>query len=347
MKPLFLALASAALALPHSAGAAKGPDPLFAGTEMIQLSIRAPFDQIRASAPKSEAMFDGSLSVAGAREAHPIKVAARGITRRKRETCSFPPLRMELAEQPPAGSLFHRQKRLKLVTHCQPAESFQQHVLLEYAAYQLMNVLTPRSLRVRLAQIDYLEPDGDKPFLRRMGFLIEDADAAARRNGLEEADTGNIRVSQLSPKDAARYAVFQYLIGNLDWSMDAGPPGSQCCHNSKLLGARKDAATSLIPVPYDFDFSGLVDAPYAVPPDQVPVASVRTRRYRGYCRHNAEARQIAAEVRSASGSLQAVISQLPQLPDRPRRKASAYLQESLSHLETDRELQSKLLKTCL
>ena len=39
-------------------------------------------------------------------------------------------------------------------------------------------------------------------------------------------------------------------------------------------------------MPYDFDYSGLVDAPYAVPPDSIHLANVRVRRYRGFCLHN-------------------------------------------------------------
>ncbi len=35
---------------------------------------------------------------------------------------------------------------------------------------------------------------------------------------------------------------------------------------------------------YDFDFSGLVDAPYAMPDGRLPIKSVRQRLYRGMCR---------------------------------------------------------------
>jgi hypothetical protein len=341
------ALAFAAQLLIGQAAAARPPDPLFAAAEPIRLTISGPFGAIRRGAERSTDVHEASLTLAGAAaETHSIRLSARGITRRRREICAFPPLRIEFAQASAATSLFHGQRRLKLVTHCRVAETFQQFVLLEYAAYRLLNVLSPRSLQVRLAAIDYVETGADAPFASRLGFLIEDIDDAARRNGLVEIDAGNIAVSRLSPRDAARFAVFQYMIGNLDWSMNAGPPGSQCCHNAKLLGAA-GAVTGLIPVPYDFDHSGLVDAPYATPPAQVSVTSVRTRRYRGYCIHNQEARAAAGEARAARAALQAALDAIPQVDERSRDRASAYLAGFFEDVGSAEEISSRLLKTCL
>ena len=113
----------------------------------------------------------------------------RGITRLRRETCQFPPLRVEFAAPPPATSLFGGQRRLKLVTHCRPGDGFQQHLLLEYAAYRLYNLLTPASFRARLATIDYVDDNGD-PVASRVGFFIEDKDDVGRRIGLRSAAVG-------------------------------------------------------------------------------------------------------------------------------------------------------------
>ena len=71
----------------------------------------------------------------------------------------------------------------------------------------------------------------------RYGFFIEDADDVAKRNGQERLRaTERISPSQLDPAAAARFAVFQYMISNLDWAMTAAPAGQDCCHNSRLLG---------------------------------------------------------------------------------------------------------------
>ena len=110
-------------------------------------------------------------------------------------------------------------------------------MLLEYSAYRLYNLLTPQSFRARLANIDYVDDSG-KPVVSRVGFFIEDFDDVARRNGMVKPQTPDrIPAAQLEPRGSARFAVFSYMIGNLDWSMRAGPAGEGCCHNGRLLAS--------------------------------------------------------------------------------------------------------------
>jgi hypothetical protein len=270
-------------------------------------------------------------------------LSARGLTRRLKLTCSFPPLRVEFAQKPPETSLFAHQSRLKLVTHCQSPEGFQQHMLLEYSAYRIFNLISPVSFRVRLATVDYAEPSG-RVSVSRYGFFIEDMDDTARRNGMTRAQVGDrILSSQLEPRQAARVALFEYMIGNLDWSMRAGPKGEPCCHNSRLLAGK---GPLLVSMPYDFDYSGLVDAPYAIPPEGIPVRSVRTRYYQGYCRFNSEVVAAAAEFRAKRPAIEALFRQIP-LTERPRAKALAYLADFFAQIATNDTLQAKILKNCV
>ncbi|MEO5972822.1 MAG: hypothetical protein ABIP91_05620, partial [Sphingomicrobium sp.] len=153
--------------------------------------------------------------------------------------------------------------------------------------------------------------------------------------------------ASLSPPHAARSALFQYMIGNLDWSMRAGPAGEPCCHNSKLAGASRSPTGMLVPIPYDFDFSGLVDAPYAEPPDQLHVSSVRNRLYRGYCRHNKEALAAAAELRARRGELLGELDRIPGLEPATRRKAAAFLGGFFNDIASDATVGAKLLKSCV
>lgn len=105
--------------------------------------------------------------------------------------------------------------------------------------------------------------------------------------------SGRLTIAQHDASAAARAVLFFHLIANHDWSMLDGPEG-ECCHNGKLLGAEKTAAAGLVYAPYDFDYSGFVDAPYAAPPDGYDITSVRTRYYRGACALNAEVTKAAA-----------------------------------------------------
>lgn len=325
--------------------AAQGPvTPLFASDAPIQFTIQGPINSIVRSAERSPTTVPATLSLAGSTEVHAIRLTPRGISRRRKETCDFPPLRVELAQPAAATSLFKGQRRLKLVTHCRSSSGFQQHLLLEFAAYRMFNLLTPLSYRARLATVSYVEANG-KNLTTRLGFFIEDLDDVARRNGMRPAVVGDrISSQQLEARQAARVALFQYMIGNLDWSMRAGPAGEGCCHNSRLLSG---ATAAMVPVAYDFDYSGMVDAPYAIPPEQFRVNSVRTRVYQGYCRHNGAAVAAAAEFRAARPSIEALFSQIPAMEDRTRRKALSYLSRFFEDIATDQSLQSRVLKGCM
>ena len=286
------------------------------------------------------------LRVAEREESHAIRISARGHSRRRRESCSFPPLRIEFLSPPGNGSLFRGQERLKLVTHCRPAESFQQHLLLEYAVYRLLNVLTPKSFRVRLARVDYVEAGRPNSVLSRYGFFVEDVDDVARRNRLQEMEGGNVAFVRLSAADTARFAIFQYMIGNVDWSAHAGPAGRDCCHNSRLLRTGPESASGLVPVPYDFDQSGMVDVPYAVVPPSLPLRSIRERRYRGYCIHNAEVQAAAAEARAARSSLERTLIDVPGLEPGTRRRAMSYMARFFDDVATSQRVSSRLLNDC-
>ncbi|MCL6699779.1 hypothetical protein LZ496_13435 [Sphingomonas sp. NSE70-1] len=251
---------------------------------------------------------------------------------------------MEFTQKPAASSLFDGQKRLKLVTHCKSAGTFEQQLLVEYAAYPMLNVLTPLSFRARLLSVEYTEPSG-KFSQTKWGFFIEDLDDVAKRNGLTEAKVGaRITVPQLEPRQAGLAAMFEYMIGNLDWSLRAGPEGEVCCHNAKLLTGN---GPSLTPVIYDFDYSGMVDRPYAIPPEGIKVRSVRQRMYRGHCRHNQQALAAAAEFRNKRGEIEAVFNQIQPMSERTKAKALAYLATFYEDIATDEAVRTNLLKTCL
>ena len=336
-------LGLALLATSSAAYAQGAPKPLFNSEAPIRFTIQGPVNSIARKAAKSVEPEAATLSLTAPAETHPIRLSARGLSRRTGGICDFPPLRVEFTQPPPATSLFSGQRRLKLVTHCKSSGGHQQHVLMEYSAYLLLNQLTPLSHRVRLATVDYADANG-KPIISRYGFFIEDLDDVARRNGLSEARVGDrIIASQLDPSHAARTALFMYMIGNLDWSMRAGPAGEGCCHNSRLLSG----GPALTPVAYDFDYSGLVDAPYAIPPAQIRVRSVRQRHYMGYCRHNNAVLAAAAEFRARRPALEAVYSQVPGLSEGSRHKALSYLGSFFNNIASDAAVRSNLLKDCL
>lgn len=339
------------IALAAQSGGNSGPKPptrLFADDRPVQVTLRGPISAIVRTPAPSRAARPATLAVvAPAAETHSILLSPRGLTRRQKEACSFPPMRVEFTTKPPKTSLFERQKRLKLVTHCRNPNSHQQYVLLEYAAYRLLNEIHPASLRVRLGTFDYVEENG-RSNAAKLGFFIEDPDDAAKRNRLSEVRLASrINAMQLDPAAAARAALFEYLIGNVDWSMRAGPAGDTCCHNFRLFGPAAQSQSALVPVPYDFDASGLVNAPYAAPPEGLGLSSVRERRYRGYCIHNAQVLATAAEFRAKRERLLAILASIPGLEEDRKRSAAAYVEGFYRDIATDEDVRKRLLKTCI
>ena len=326
----------ASLVLGAASPALAGPTtPLFASDTPIQLRIQGPIASLVGN--RSEASRPGTMVADGV--TYSIALSPRGITRRTSDICDFPPLRVTLTRAAPAGSLFEHQRRLKLVTHCKRATDFQQKVLLEYAAYRLYNLMTPQSFRARLANIDYVDESG-RPFISRVGFFIEDFDDVAKRNDMRDARQGSlVPLQQIDATAGGRFAVFEYMISNYDWSMRAGPKGEECCHNGRLLSG---TAAGFVPVPYDFDFSGLVSAPYAGPPESVPISNVRQRNYRGYCSHIAPARVAAAQIAAQRASYLGLFATIPGLDAKNQARAASFIQGFFADVDS-----GKIFKGCV
>jgi len=322
-------------------------DPLFASDDIIKIRIDAPFSTLVRRSKKSTTPYPARLTLEGATpESHAITLAARGKSRRTRGYCKFPPLRVKFTDKPAKTSFFKGQKSLKLVTHCNKGSQYQNVNALEYSIYKMYNVLTPQSLDVRMAQIDYVNTKNGEIYATRYGFFIEDMDDAAKRNGMKELDLPKISGAQLDPAAAARASLFNYMVSNLDFSMTKGPEGSDCCHNGKLMGATKTSTRGLVYVPYDFDQTGFVNAPYATTPDGIKAKSVRTRIYRGYCAHTPAVKAQVASFLQNKDRITRVIYDVSVLDDPSRASAATYLNAFFETLQDPKKMQRNLFNKC-
>jgi hypothetical protein len=200
----------------------------------------------------------------------PMNIKTRGHFRKDKGNCNYPPLMLDLSKsnQPPS-SLFYKQNKLKLVMPCQGDE----YVIREWLVYKLYNLITPKSFRTRLVRVT-LDDASKKKQTSFYGILLEDEKQMAQRNHVVIVEK-----KLLNPQNAEKDAflamtVFEFMIGNTDWSV-------QYLQNIKLVAA--DASAVPTTVPYDFDHSGMVNAPYAHPAEELEMGSVMERRYRGYC----------------------------------------------------------------
>jgi hypothetical protein len=193
----------------------------------------------------------------------------RGHFRKQKENCGYPPLLLHFTKSDTLqASVFKEQKKLKLVMPCQGDE----YVVHEWLVYKLYNLITPKSFKARLTRVT-LADDKSKKNTSFYGILLEEEEQMATRNN-EVSVNRKINPQSIQQQDFLTMAMFQYMIGNTDWS-------TQYLQNIKLIAP--DSATLPSPVAYDFDHAGIVDAPYALPAEELRMSSVRERRYRGYC----------------------------------------------------------------
>jgi len=204
-----------------------------------------------------------------------IRLRARGNFRK--DECIFPPVFLNFKTDPLENSELKGIKKVKMVTHCTTSKASQNYVLKEFLAYKFYNILTDNSFRVRLLNIEYVDTGKKKKNYRRYGFLIEPQELLARRTNAIEINPEIIFGTNILDKDADRVALFQYMIGNTDWRFKGG-------HNMKYIKSLDQLTDKVIPVPYDFDFSGLVDTYYSIPQPWTGIKDVTEREYTGYYR---------------------------------------------------------------
>jgi len=201
----------------------------------------------------------------------PIKIKTRGHFRKIPYNCKYPPILLNFKKSSiPKSSFFAGQDKVKLVTPCQ-GEKF---VIYEYLVYKLYNLITPRSFKVRLVKIIFQDTVKNKSSIPYYGMLIEEEKQMAMRNQSSSLEKIGLRPEGTKKEDFLKMAVFEYMIGNTDWSV-------QFQQNIKLI--RTDSTSLPIVIPYDFDHAGIVRAPYSSPAPELELSSTLQRRYRGYC----------------------------------------------------------------
>jgi hypothetical protein len=330
-------LSSTLVALPQG----QDTPPLFASTEPIALSLVADFEAIRSDRhdPAEERPALVVLGADASGDTVEAQLRARGDFRRDPGICALPPLRLNLKKKQADGTAFEGQDKLKIVVPCRPAlDAYEQYVLTEYTIYRMYRLITEASFQVRLARVTFVDTSGqDEPFTR-WAFFIEDDDALAARLGGEKLDIPegkHVRVSYLDARQATLAAVFQYMIGNTDWADDA-------VHNVELVQAHG----AIRVVPYDFDFSGLVNAPYAIPDPKLGTKTVRERLYRGWCRPGLEAEAILRPFRENREAIVATVTETPGVTAERADAALAYLEEFWDSIETTERAERRMFRDC-
>jgi hypothetical protein len=334
-------LAAALLSVSACAVAAaetmRAPDPLFDSDELLRITLTGPFRTISRDGDEDPERRPGTLSYTaadGSTVTFSAELEPRGKSRRDRKICTFPPLWVRLDKDEIDDTLFDKQKRLKLVTHCRSSKSFQDYVVKEYLVYRVFNQLTDASFRVRLLEVTYVDSERDDS-VTRYGFFIEHKDRLAKRLGRELMEPAErIPTASLDPDQAAISELFQFMVSNTDFSMIAPPIDDVCCHNSVLFDAGEGM---YLPVPYDFDRTGLVNPPNGLPDANLGQRSFRDRVYRGFCRDQAVADAALEKTRAKRSAIEGVIRDQRELSDRAKDQALRYIASYYDIIDDERK----------
>ena len=338
-----------------AAAVAQEPEPaagyegvLFKSHEPLTLTIEAPFRSIFRERGQESSYHDAALRFDGPDGTEvvlDIGVRTRGKFRLQRSTCGFPPLRLNIKTGQAKNTVFEGEDRLKLVTHCQDGRSqYEQYVLQEYLVYRIYNLITDLSFRARLARITYVDTENDRDTLTRYAFLIEDEDLLAQRVGWNALQVIQVQPYIYDQQQLNLVEVFQYMIGNTDWdAFKNAPDEDACCHNVKVIG---HTAGPVFPVPYDFDFSGIVETRYATPDPSLGLRTVSQRKYRGICRPLEEIDATLAVFREKRDAIYSLYRDQDGLEERTLRRSLDYLDEFYEIIDDPGKVRSRIERDC-
>jgi hypothetical protein len=318
--------------------------PLFECDELITFELELPMKTLYRRA-ESRPDLDGVLRYVdsqGETLTLDVRITTRGHSRL--EICRFPPLSVNLKRKQVDNTLFAGQNKLKIVTPCRRGERYQDYLRQEYGIYKAYNVVVEPSFRVRMLEITFRDSEGKMKPEVRMAFFIESIKEVAERSGMETVKLNRIPPQHLDAANSSIYELFQFLIANTDWSKTKGPGDEDCCHNGKVLRVPGQDLGWVV-LPYDFDQAGLINVPYALPHDQLPIRRVTQRLFRGRCANfdhldetialfNRE--REAIEVALASGGIS----------DKAREKQTDYVAKFYNIINDPRERERHIEDRC-
>lgn len=264
-----------------------------------------------------------------------IEASARGHFRR--DMCYMPGLKLNFKKD--STGPFSKFKELKLSNSCNTGDEAAQLAIKEFLAYKIYNVLTDKSLRVRPLRITFNDVAGKRKSFTQFGFLIEDVDDMAKRNGMVEVENIVFNTEVTDRDQMTLVTLFEYLIGNTDWSVPA-------YHNVKLIGPKDDKSVRPFVVAYDFDICGFVDPPYATIDEQLQefITTVRERLNRGFPRSMEELKMVIKVFNDKKEQIYNLVKNNEYLTSKVKSSCISYIDDFYKIINDDREVERIFVK---
>ncbi|NMC40899.1 MAG: hypothetical protein GYA43_06970, partial [Bacteroidales bacterium] len=146
--------------------------------------------------------------------------------------------------------------------------------------------------------------------------FTEDKDRAAER--LNATVTGRfITPFDLDHDNFKKLALFQYMIGNKDWYVTSR-------HNIIIMQP-DDKSAKPFAVPYDFDFSGMINAAYTKVNGSPSEPSPFRRQYKGLCYTMEELRDVFGFFRNLRPEFRNLIKESDLIPKSDKNEMLTYI----------------------
>ena len=195
-----------------------------------------------------EKYMDSAFEVYEGRELlYTMRTRVRSRGNMRKQLCEWPPLKIDFRKSELRSNGFSARDKVKLVLPCLEDPLKREYLYREYLVYQLYSVIDTLALRSKLIDLQIQDID---TLYRTPAFILEDEEVFAARHNAELIESGVIRPEALDRKSYLRLVFFQYLIANSDWDVSRR-------HNLYTLKLEREKR--LIPVAYDFDYSGIVN----------------------------------------------------------------------------------------
>ncbi|MCL6258608.1 hypothetical protein M3O96_05880 [Aquiflexum sp. TKW24L] len=311
---------------------------LFRSEEVLDLKLGFSFKDIKKS-DKEQAVSQEWLyykDKTGEWDSLKIDLFARGNFRK--DHCFFTPLKIKIAKKDREGSIFKGNKTLKLVMPCQNNKMAADLTLKEYMIYKMYEEVTPYHFHTRLVNITLTDRGGkqEKSFEIK-AFLIEDDSEIADRFEATMKKEMEINPFRFMDTVTIRQEFFQFMIANTDWSTTAQ-------HNVAVMQLPNK---SYIPLCYDFDMAGFVNAPYAVVNPLIPINSVTERYYRGLCREEGLFQNTREHYLSIENNIWNAYGKVsPMLSPNEQETTKKFLTAYFDILKNDKKFRDNIFSNC-
>ncbi len=314
-------------------------DPLFQSDDIVKMEIVADFSDLLVGKDKSEAH---PAKLTYQTEEGPVELEVDLFLRGnfRLDFCKVPGLRVVL-RRPDTGGLFDNQRKLKLVTQCKRSAVFERYLMQEYLIYRIYEILSPFSFKTRLVDVSYRDTGKRSREWDNLAFFIEDKKRLAARHEATVVEKNRIRRNQLALAETNLVSLFMYMIANTDYSMLKGEGEESCCHNLKLI----DKGEGFIPIPYDFDLAGLINASYAAPPVDLGIQKVTQRLYRGFCRGNIAVPNNVEHLNENKDAIMALVDH-ERMKSGAVKKTRKYLEGFYKMINDPKTLERRITNRC-